>query len=125
MVLKTDELTIRRVHEKVADKTLPAGARGDVEDADAGDGGSHLRYVLVPEELVTAAHREHRGAALYRFPQRGAVLSGEVRADDDLPLVLTSTEKPHVWPLGVGPPADRVGRSEERRVGKGGRRREE
>src|SRR6267143_3147453 len=108
MVLKSDELTIRRVHEEVADEALPPGPRCHVEDADAGDRGSGLRHVLVPEELITAADRENRGAALDRLPQRGAVLSREIRADDVLPLILTPAEEPHVWPLGVGPLADRI-----------------
>src|SRR5437867_4391607 len=108
MVFKTDELTIRRVHEEVADEALSPSPRRHVEDADAGDRGSDLRHVLMSEELVTAADREHRGAPFDRFPQPSAVLCREVRADDVLPLVLTPAEEPYVRPLGLGPLADRV-----------------
>ena len=108
MILKSDELPIRRIHEQIADEPPLASARGDVKDPDSRDRRTRLRHVLVPEELIAATDREDRGAALDRRPERRAVRSREIGADDVLSLVLATPEKPYIWPPRVRPLADRV-----------------
>src|SRR5438128_2520142 len=109
VVLEPDKRSIRRIHQQIAHEALPAGARGHVENAKPRDRRADLRHVLVPEELIAAADREDRGAALDRVPQGRAVLARQIGADDVLPLILTAAEEPHVGPLRVGPLANGVG----------------
>src|SRR5207253_8933080 len=68
VVLEPDERSVRRIHQQIAHEALPAGAGGHVENAQPGDRGADLRHVLVSEELIAAADRENRGAALDGFP---------------------------------------------------------
>src|SRR5207244_8228168 len=109
VVLEPDERSVRRIHQQIAHEALPAGARGDVENAQPWDRGADLRHVLVPETLIAAAHREDRGAAIDGPPQGRAVLARQIGADDVLPLILAPAEEPHVGPLWVGPLANGVG----------------
>src|SRR5207249_4183091 len=87
--------------EQVADEADLAGARRHVHDPEAGDRLPYLGHVLTPEELVAAAHREHRGTACDRALELIAVLTLEVGTDDVLPHVLAAAEEVHVGPVRV------------------------
>ena len=68
MILEPNERSIGRIDEEIPDEALLTRARGYVEDAEARDRGTNFRDVLVSEELIAAADREDRGAALDRPP---------------------------------------------------------
>src|SRR5439155_994119 len=109
VVLEPNERSVGRIHQQIAHEALPAGASGHVENAQPWYRGADLRHVLVSEELIAAADREDRGAALDGLPQARAVLAHQIGADDVLPLILAAAEEPHVRPLRVGPLANGVG----------------
>src|SRR5205823_3509862 len=109
VVLEPDERSVGRIHQQIAHEALPAGASGHVENAQPWYRGADLRHVLVSEELIAAADREDRGAALDGLPQARAVLAHQIGADDVLPLILAAAEEPHVGPQWVGPFANGVG----------------
>src|SRR5256885_5601402 len=68
MVLESDERSVRRVHQQIPDEAFPASAGRDVENPESWDRRADLRNIFVPQELVAAADREDRGAAVDRFP---------------------------------------------------------
>jgi len=80
VVFETDQRAGRDVlelsiNDDVADEALLAGFRSHVDEADTREPLAFGRLVVVAEELVTAADREHRRAGLYRaFERRLLVL---------------------------------------------------
>src|SRR5438132_9374249 len=61
VVLEPHERSVRGIHQQIAHEALPAGACGDVENAQPWYRGADLRHVLMSEELIAAADREDRG----------------------------------------------------------------
>ena len=108
MVLEADEGVGAAGPQEVPDEPLRARSGGHIEHPETGDRGAVLGQVLAPEELVAAADREHRRAALDRPTERVAGGSAKVGADEVLPLVLTATKEPQVRPVRVNGVAEGV-----------------
>src|SRR4029079_15099485 len=96
VVLETDEHAVGRLGDEVADEPQRSGTRADIEHTEARDRRRVLRYVLVSEQLVHAAHRQRRRAVRKRGFERIPVRARPIRADDVLTLVLPPAEEPEI-----------------------------
>ena len=64
MVLESDQrrrvdTLDRGIHDHVADEPFLAGLGAHVDEPDAGEALAFCRLVVVPEQLIAAAHRQH------------------------------------------------------------------
>src|SRR5690348_8222644 len=99
VVLEPDERAggemqrLARLDDDVADEALLARLRGHVEQADAVEPLAVGRLVVVAEQLVAAADREHLGAVLDRRLQMLLLVLAQVVVDQRLFAVLAAAEE--------------------------------
>jgi len=101
VVLEPDEHSVGRLGDEIAHEPHRSGARADIEHTKSRDRRCVLRYVLMSEQLVTAADRQRRRAVRERGLERITVRACEIGTDDVLTLVLPTAEEPEVGPVRV------------------------
>jgi len=85
-----------RIDHDVADEASFSGFRAYVDEADAWEALSLRRLVVVAQELVAAAHRQHDGACCDRSFQGGLLVLEQVLVDERLLAVLAAAEEEDV-----------------------------
>jgi hypothetical protein len=84
------------VDHDIADESFLAGLRSHVNEADAGEALAVRGLVVVAQELIAAADREHDRARPDRSFQRWLLVLDQVFIDEGLLPVLAATEKEDV-----------------------------
>jgi len=85
-----------RVHDHIADETFLAGFGAHVDEPDAGKSLAFGRLVVVPEQLIAAAHGEHHRAVGDGYFQRLLLDLDQVVIHERLLAVLAATEEEDV-----------------------------
>ena len=85
-----------RVHDDIADEALLPRLGPDVDHADTWESLALAGLVVVAEELVAAAHREHAGAAVHCFLEWWLLELEEVFVDERLLAILAASEEEDV-----------------------------
>jgi len=85
-----------RVHDHIADESFFAGLGAHVDEPDAGKSLAFGRLVVVAQQLIAAAHRQHHRAVGDGRLERLLLELDQVVVDERLLAVLAATEEKDV-----------------------------